>query len=508
MPSDNKENGAVIPEKGKKNGKDRKHGKSIGWIIGVVVLILISVTFILPTTVFSTSNSPKITFGRYNGKDINLEFTYDNYFYNQLYSLAQTYSMNAQNMMQIYAQAFYQTVYQTALSEMADDASIFVSDRMLSNAIFTSGLFRDEEGKFDMEAYNAASKMEKDSIKEQIIASLPAQMVAEDIASVKTSDAETDFVASLNDSPRAFQYITVDYSSYPDADAASYASADPAPFMTMELSSITAATETAASDIIAAIESGEKTFEEAAAENASSAFGEDENGYMGAMMFMAVEDLLTDPSAAETIFQTETGSMTAPIETYAGWTVFRADSAAAEADLSDADVLDSVKRYILLNEPETIESFLSVQSEAVYAAAVEDFDAAASEYGLTITEVSDSSYNPGLSSFIIDFAGNDPEGLLYNAAMSDETFYRSLYTAEDNTVLPPAMTGSSYVIARPIPTDGTANASLISYVNLMYAMNSAMMADQDLQSSILSSGSFEDNFISTYLTEVLSTSVQ
>ena len=113
-----------------------------------------------------------------------------------------------------------------------------------------------------------------------------------------------------------------------------------------------------------------------------------------------------------------------------------------------------------------------------------------------------------VSSFIIDFAGNDPEGLLYNAAMSDETFYRSLYTAEDNTVLPPAATGSSYVIARPSPTDGTSNASLISYVNLMYAMNSALIADQNLQSSILSSGSFEDNFISTYLTEVLSSSVQ
>ena len=155
-----------------------------------------------------------------------------------------------------------------------------------------------------------------------------------------------------------------------------------------------------------------------------------------------------------------------------------------------------------------MESFLAVQSEAVYAAAVEDFDAAASEYGLTVTEVGDSSYNPGLSSFIIDFAGNDPEGLLYNAAMSDEMYYRTLYTAADNTVLPPAATGSSYVIARPIPTDGTSNASLISYVNLMYAMNSALIADQNLQSSILSSGSFEDNFISTYLTEVLSSSVQ
>ena len=59
MPSDNDAKGVTFPsgkEKKEKEKKEKKHGRSIGWIIGVVVLILISVTFVLPTTVFSPKN--------------------------------------------------------------------------------------------------------------------------------------------------------------------------------------------------------------------------------------------------------------------------------------------------------------------------------------------------------------------------------------------------------------------------------------------------------------------
>ena len=256
MPSDNNANGAVIPENGKKNGKDKKkHGKSAGWIIGVIVLILISVTFILPTTVFSTGNSRSINFGSYNGDEISLELAYDNYFYNQLYSLSQTYGMSSQNMMQLYAQAFYQTVFHTALSQLADEASISVSDRMISQGIVNSGLYRDENGAFDLEAYNAASQLDKDALKQQLTDMIPAQVVYQDMTSVKTSNAEYSFVSALNANPRSFQYITVDYDTYPDADAVAYANANQAPFMARDLSVITVSSETEAADILASIKS-------------------------------------------------------------------------------------------------------------------------------------------------------------------------------------------------------------------------------------------------------------
>ena len=504
MPSDNNANGAVIPENGKKNGKDKKkHGKSAGWIIGVIVLILISVTFILPTTVFSTGNSRSINFGSYNGDEISLELAYDNYFYNQLYSLSQTYGMSSQNMMQLYAQAFYQTVFHTALSQLADEASISVSDRMISQGIVNSGLYRDENGAFDLEAYNAASQLDKDALKQQLTDMIPAQVVYQDMTSVKTSNAEYSFVSALNANPRSFQYITVDYDSYPDADAVTYATANQEPFMTKNLSVITVATETEANDLIAAIQNGEKTFEEAATESSTDNYA-NESGNMGSVLFNDLQNMLSNSEDTATVFAIASGELSAPIQGYSGWMIFRADSEAALADLTDPEVLSDVKRYMSINDSETMNAYVEAKSAEVYAAAVEDFEKAATDNNLTITDVNASSYNPSSSSFINDIAGNDPEGLLYNVASSDAAFQEELFKVADNTVLEPMLTGSSYIIVRPVAPNNV-NTNWTSYLDMMYSASMPSLVAQDIESSILSSDTFEDNFINTYISEVMIT---
>ena len=504
MPSDNNANGAVIPENGKKNGKDKKkHGKSAGWIIGVIVLILISVTFILPTTVFSTGNSRSINFGSYNGDEISLELAYDNYFYNQLYSLSQTYGMSSQNMMQLYAQAFYQTVFHTALSQLADEASISVSDRMISQGIVNSGLYRDENGAFDLEAYNAASQLDKDALKQQLTDMIPAQVVYQDMTSVKTSNAEYSFVSALNANPRSFQYITVDYDSYPDADAVTYATANQEPFMTKNLSVITVATETEANDLIAAIQNGEKTFEEAATESSTDNYAS-ERGNMGSVLFNDLQNMLSNSEDTATVFAIASGELSAPIQGYSGWMIFRADSEAALADLTDPEVLSDVKRYMSINDSETMNAYVEAKSAEVYAAAVEDFEKAATDNNLTITDVNASSYNPSSSSFINDIAGNDPEGLLYNVASSDAAFQEELFKVADNTVLEPMLTGSSYIIVRPVAPNNV-NTNWTSYLDMMYSASMPSLVAQDIESSILSSDTFEDNFINTYISEVMIT---
>lgn len=504
MPSDNNANGAVIPENGKKNGKDKKkHGKSAGWIIGVIVLILISVTFILPTTVFSTGNSRSINFGSYNGDEISLELAYDNYFYNQLYSLSQTYGMSSQNMMQLYAQAFYQTVFHTALSQLADEASISVSDRMISQGIVNSGLYRDENGAFDLEAYNAASQLDKDALKQQLTDMIPAQVVYQDMTSVKTSNAEYSFVSALNANPRSFQYITVDYDSYPDADAVTYATANQEPFMTKNLSVITVATETEANDLIAAIQNGEKTFEEAATESSTDNYAS-ESGNMGSVLFNDLQNMLSNSEDTATVFAIAAGELSAPIQSYSGWMIFRADSEAALADLTDPEVLSDVKRYMSINDSETMNAYVEAKSAEVYAAAVEDFEKAATDNNLTITDVNASSYNPSSSSFINDIAGNDPEGLLYNVASSDAAFQEELFKVADNTVLEPMLTGSSYIIVRPVAPNNV-NTNWTSYLDMMYSASMPSLVAQDIESSILSSDTFEDNFINTYISEVMIT---
>ena len=406
-------------------------------------------------------------------------------------------------MMQLYAQAFYQTVFHTALSQLADEASISVSDRMISQGIVNSGLYRDENGAFDLEAYNAASQLDKDALKQQLTDMIPAQVVYQDMTSVKTSNAEYSFVSALNANPRSFQYITVDYDSYPDADAVTYATANQEPFMTKNLSVITVATETEANDLIAAIQNGEKTFEEAATESSTDNYAS-ESGNMGSVLFNDLQNMLSNSEDTATVFAIASGELSAPIQGYSGWMIFRADSETALADLTDPEVLSDVKRYMSINDSETMNAYVEAKSAEVYAAAVEDFEKAATDNNLTITDVNASSYNPSSSSFINDIAGNDPEGLLYNVASSDAAFQEELFKVADNTVLEPMLTGSSYIIVRPVAPNNV-NTNWTSYLDMMYSASMPSLVAQDIESSILSSDTFEDNFINTYISEVMIT---
>ena len=501
MPSDNDAKGAVFPSGKEKKAKDRKNRKSIGWIIGVIVLILISVTFVLPVTVFSTSDVPKVVFGSYNGEDIVYEPTYDNYFANQLSALAQTYGITEQNAMQVYSQAFYSTVLKTALSEMAKTAGITTTDRSVSEALVSSGAFNNADGKFDRSLYDNAPKMQIEAIRNQIKDTLPAQTVLNDITTVKTSDAENEFVSALNDSYRSFEYIVVDYNAYPDADAAAYASANPAPFMTMDLSVITVPSETNAADVAAALSSGNTTFEDAVAANSTDSY-KSSNGSMGAVMYHNLESMLMNKEDAAVVFSTAEGTLTEPIQGYAGWMIFRADSASREADTADETVLADIKRYISLNDAETMNAYIATAAEGIYTEALSDFQKAAEDAGTEVIAVGPSAYNPSNASFIIGLSQMDARGLLSSAAITDETFHESLFKAEEGTVTEPHQIGSSYVIARSVASEDS-NELLASYMDSFYTSYSSELALQDVQTSVMASDGFVNNFFSVFLSEIM-----
>ncbi len=472
MPSDN-EKGIEFPKNGNKSaeGKHKKQKKSIGWIIGVVVLILISVTFILPTTVFSGSSS--IEFGRYNGEKIELE--YGNYFYNQVATLSSQYPMNAMNSLQIYMQAYYSTVFEMALRQMAEQAGIRTTDSTVNDAIIQSGYFNNEDGVFDSEVYRNASQMEKSAVRAQVEELLPSQMVLADITSVRTSDAESDFVAALNGNTRTFQYITVGPETYPDTDAWAYAEANPTPFQAMDLSVITVATEDSANELLASIQNGEATFEDTALASSTDSY-KDASGEMGSVMYMTLEDQ--------------------------GYSLYRVNSAAASADLENEENLNAVKEYIAENDSETMSAYLQAKADEVYAVAVESWDDAAAISGVSVTDVAAAAPNPASSSLINGLAFADPDRLLSGAVAGNEAFESEIFNAELDSVIAPRLSGDEYIIVRPLAADSSSELSSSYMTSLYPTIFVPSLSQMDLQSSVLSSDGFEDNFFEVYLSRI------
>ena len=99
----------------------KKSKKSFAWWAGVVVLILISITFVLPATgIGALFAEDSIVFGKYNGEKI--EYKPGNYFGNQVNSLASQYdSLDMSSLYSVWYQAYQSTVLQTALKSFTGE---------------------------------------------------------------------------------------------------------------------------------------------------------------------------------------------------------------------------------------------------------------------------------------------------------------------------------------------------------------------------------------------------
>ena len=489
MPSD-KDKGNAISINGSDAKKHKKKGKGFGWVLGVIILIILSLLLVLPVTAFGGGSS-SVVFGSYNGEKI--ELAYGNYFFNQVNSLM---ASNPQNMLGAYLQAFNLTVYKTALDQLAEQVGYMPTDKAVDDVIINGGGFVNEDGQYDSSLYAALSDVEKAAVRQNITDTLPAQTVLNDIATVKVSDAEREYSLAINDTVRDFEYITVDYRSYPDADAVAYAEANPSLFETVGLSMVTAATEDEAKQILADINAGTRTFEDVAASSIDPAASA--GGAVGDVFFYQAGNYLSNEADSEAVFAAEQGTLAGPFQTWYGWSVFRIDSASHAADLENPEILQRVKSYISANDSETMNTYVQSKAEEVYQAASSDFAGAAEANGLEVYTVGPASPNPAMSQFVIGLEMSDANGGLRAATAGDRDYYSLLYSAEEGSVLEPHAAGTNtYVIARPVASTAD-NGILTSYLDSFYTSFMPQLVSNDLQNAVLGSDLFVNNFFEVY----------
>lgn len=521
MPSDDEKKIVEFPKEKKNNGpegdkkvktaKVKKPHKSIGWFFGIVILILISITFILPTTIFTPSSSD-IVFGKYDGKKISLEL--DSFFYYQLQTIANYYaqqyggSVPTAAWAQIYYQAFQSAIIYEAVSGMAEDAKIIPSHEAVAKAVIDSGYWNNAAGEFDTERYQSATSTERSAVQTQIEMSLPYTMVMTDIQGAKISQAETDFIASMsNYGARSFDYMVVGPEAYGDAETVAYANNNPAPFVQIGLSAVTYATETEATDVLNALNAGTMTFEDAVKDSIDGYKVND--GSMG-LVYKNTLDLILSltgiEGAADSVYSTAVGSYAGPYYTSAGYTVFRVDSAPAMPDLEDEAVLVDIKNHIASTDNAIIATYLGGVANDAYNLALEDVDKALAEFNLPYYSVDDVALNPGNSGLIYSIGDGDTEGFLKAAVDAYPEYLETLFTSEIGTVLPPQVSGTSYVITIPAEAEGSSYAeSMKGLVPRIYPSYAGQFALIDVQNSILNSDKVENNFFDTFYSKIMST---
>ncbi len=445
-----------------------KHGMpNLVWILGIVILVLLGLVMILPSTCMAGSSSNLVSFGTYNGKKI--ELTNDSFLYFQYVQLynyyAQYYGESTAQSYDYYLwnSAFQQAVVNEAFQEMADKAGFRATKEQIADAIIDSGYYS------SLDVYNSATDTQKEQITAWMTEYVPYQEVYTTINSVPVSSGETSFINTLNSDKRSVEYIVAGSSLYPDEDAAAYASERLDLFKVISFVRATYATEDEAQAAFASYAEGTKTLDEMVEESIDS-YKENGGRVDSCYRYQMESDLSSYSSErVEELYTAEAETLVGPVQTADGYTLFYIESAAGDPDYTDEGVLDTVRSYIAANDSDVIKAYLDTVIDTIYADAEADFDEAAEKYALDVQTFADAALNTGKSDFIYSF-NYDQAGYLSAQADADSSWAEKVFTSDYNTVLEPFYANSAYVIARPVESSGNSTASyMTSYFTSYYS---------------------------------------
>ncbi|MGH0054112.1 MAG: peptidylprolyl isomerase [Sphaerochaetaceae bacterium] len=496
---------SAVETKGKNEAALKPKRKiTIGWVFGMIVLILIAISFVLAPAIqafVGQSTSNGVVFGKYGKEEI--KYTYGNYFYDQVQNYANQYEGSQTNqtqaLYQIWKSAYDSTVLFTAINQLASKAGIIAADEVVKRAIIESGAY-DKDGAFDVKTYQEASAETKTSVERFIRRGLPYQIVIDDVGTVLSSTSEKDYIADMAGNGRTFRYLSIDPTLYPDELAAQYALQNKQLFYSMDMSVISVDSQESAQDMYDAIVGGETSFEDAAIANSLDSYAT-EGGNVGQLYYYGIISNFKNPDDAVVLLSAKNGDILGPFESNNSWTLYKMNSTPEEADYTSEELLASVKAYLAVNDSAIIDTYLAdLAGQLQEQIASEGLDEVALEQDLSVVDVSATPYNLGQSNYMSNFSYTDNAGLLANAA-SNEEVAQQLYTAEENTLLDPIKSGTSYLLVEV--GANVQDDTMGSYISMFYDYYSGAQNQQDFSQALYTSDAFEDNFLTTFLNVVL-----
>ena len=507
MPSDKKKG----PKTGSNDVKEvspKRKKVSVGWIFGMVVLLLIAVSFVAApaiTAIVGGSNSNEIVFGSYDGEDI--AYSMDSYFYDQYQYYGKQYKSDANTdsnlaLYQIWSQAFNSTVVYTAITEMAKSVGIISTEKTINDAIINSGYY-DVDNMFNVEIYNNTSADQKAKIRKEVVRAIPYQTVLNDVQSVLTSTSEAKYVSAMADNTRSFKYVAFNYTSYPKELAAQYALTNPQLFSMIDLSVMSLSNEEDATAALTAINDG-TSFEDKAIAASVDGYAS-EGGAIGPVPYYSIKANFKNVDESMSVLEASNADVIGPFETENGWALYKVNNTAVTPDYTSDETLNMIKTYIANYDTEVMDIYLNEEAKTFATTVADDFDVAAKDANLTVNDVTSTSKNIGNSQYMSTFTTSDTAGLLATAATEIDTM-KLLFNQEVGTVTTPIKSGNSYLVAYVSTEDS--ESGMGSYIEGVYSYYAGTHSQQDFQSAIMSSEKLENNFLSVFIDKIMNNSTQ
>jgi len=505
MPSNDNNGTEKGPQKNVKIVSHKKKKVSVGWIFGMAVLILVAISFIAApaiTAIVGGSSSQGLNFGSYDGEDI--VYAQDSYFYDQYQKFGAEYDGSTENgdlaLYNIWKSAFDSTVYYVAVSEMADKIGIKTTEKTINDAIISSGYYN-VDGKFSKSAYDKTTSEQKASIRSSITRSLAYNNVLSDISSALVSNSETEYVLSMANNTRSFDYVVFDYTMYPKEATAQYALTNPQLFYNIDLSIISVESQEEANSLIEQLNGG-SLFEDVAIESSKDNYAQG-GGTIGVVPFYAVKNNFKEAQDATQILNSDENSIIGPFESASGWSIYKLNSTPQAANYTDDDTINMVRSYIANNDESIMDSYLLESANAFITSSTSEFVTDAEAAQLEINKVSATAKNIANSQYMSSFNYSDAAGILASAA-TDTNNMKQLFNTEVGNTIEPIKVDSSYIVVNV--ASQTDDSGMGDYLRGVYPYYAAQQNAADLQYSIMASDKLENNFMTVFIDKILGSS--
>ncbi|MDC7125164.1 MAG: SurA N-terminal domain-containing protein, partial [Spirochaetales bacterium] len=170
------------------------------WIITVIILVVIVVTFVgAPVLSKASSNNTRV-FGSYDGEEI--IYNDGSFFYDQVNTIADNYrdSINDQNAFfiqyQVWRTAFNNTLVRTAAISKCKKSGYLVSDSAIDNEVVLHGPYM-ENGEFSENIYKQSSDTEKNNVRSRLENNLYYTRFITDLNAVNFNNNEEKFFTDI-----------------------------------------------------------------------------------------------------------------------------------------------------------------------------------------------------------------------------------------------------------------------------------------------------------------------
>ena len=487
------------------------------WIGSVIILILSIICFVVfgvGTELIRavSGDGSGISFGKYDGKEIvlapgtdfaNAVQSYTNYYQNQGAPLDQS------AYFYIYNYAFNAAVQATAYREAVRKSGYKPSGTEISRAMLP--YFLNADGKYDPILYNEVSNADKESLRSGITRQLIWQRFSDDtfgaadklggytFYGIKSGAGEAEFLASLNDEKRSIEVASFDKADYPDSEVRSFGAENISLFDTLPLSMITVREEAQARKLLAQLNGGEITFEDAVSEY-SEKYYSDGDGKVSENFAYQIKENLADEEDFQKIAALAADSLSDVIKTNTGYSIYKATGEKAVASIDDDAVLDAVRNYVRSNRRGMIDEYFTAKAKSLAESAGPDgFDKAAKDAGAEVVTIPAFPLNYGDVSMLDKIDSADAKALL--SAGTNEDFLTKVFSMKQGDISEP-MTLGNYIAVFKLA--GIQNDSHDSE-RLAKVTEDASSYDEDsAQSALLSSKKVENNVADVYFNKLMS----